>query len=466
VEVVSIETPGLGDRSYLVHDGEVGLVIDPQRDIDRTLGAAEAAGVRIAGVAETHLHNDYVSGGLELSRQLGVPYLVAAAEEVSYQREPVAGGDEREIGSLHVQVFATPGHTPHHVSYLVSDLVSGAGRQALFSGGSLLYGTVGRTDLVGTAQTEPLTRAQYRSARMLAGLPGETEVWPTHGFGSFCSSAKSSGAATSSIAAERAGNLALTIDDEDTFVARLLDGLTAYPRYYAHMAPINRAGPPAIDLRPPQVLGPEDLAAFLASPGWVIDLAGRRAYAQGHLHGSVSMELRDSFATYLGWILPWGSSIALVGDTPEQVAQAQLALARIGIDHLRGMATGPRSVLAAGVPLASYRVSDFSGLAEAWGAGSSIVVLDVRRDDERVLGGIEGSLHVPLPDLLARLDDLPAGEVWVHCATGFRASIAASLLARAGRDVVLMDDEWPQAAVVGLSVEVPGSPVPAGRSGR
>jgi hydroxyacylglutathione hydrolase len=465
VEVVTIETPGLGDRSYLVHDGRTALVIDPQRDIDRMLGAAEQARVRIAAVAETHLHNDYVSGGLELSRQLGVPYLVAAAEKVAYDREPVAGGDERELGSLHLAVLATPGHTPHHVSYLVTDPVPG-GRHALFSGGSLLYGTVGRTDLIGGAQTESLTRAQYRSARMLTRLPGETEVWPTHGFGSFCSSASPSGAAASSIAAERAGNLALTIDDEDTFVARLLDGLTAYPRYYAHMAAINRAGPPVIDLRPPQMLEPAELAELLASRGWVIDLAGRRSYAQGHLPGSVSVELRDSFATYLGWVFPWGSPLVLVGDSAQQVAEAQRALARIGIDHLRGMAVGPRSALAAGAPLDRYRVSDFRGLAQALGQGSRPVVLDVRREDERRLGVIEGSVGVPLPDLLGRLDDVPAGEVWVHCAGGYRASIAASLLARAGREVVLIDDEWPQAARAGLTVQPAATPAPAGRADR
>jgi glyoxylase-like metal-dependent hydrolase (beta-lactamase superfamily II) len=145
LQVVTIETPGLGDRSYLVHDDGVGLVVDPQRDIDRVLAAADNKGVRITHVAETHVHNDYVSGGLELSRRLTVPYLVAAADEVSFDRHPVTDSDEIDVGPLEVRVLATPGHTPHHVSYLVAD----AGRPAaLFTGGSLLYGTVGRTDLV------------------------------------------------------------------------------------------------------------------------------------------------------------------------------------------------------------------------------------------------------------------------------------------------------------------------------
>jgi hydroxyacylglutathione hydrolase len=145
VEVVAIETPGLGDRSYLLHDGEVALVVDPQRDIDGIVAAAEDAGVKITHIAETHIHNDYVSGGLELAGWTGATYLVAGDEPVSYDRMPVADGDELAVGSFTVRVLHTPGHTPHHLSYLVLE----AGEPvALFSGGSLLYGTVGRTDLI------------------------------------------------------------------------------------------------------------------------------------------------------------------------------------------------------------------------------------------------------------------------------------------------------------------------------
>jgi glyoxylase-like metal-dependent hydrolase (beta-lactamase superfamily II)/rhodanese-related sulfurtransferase len=456
LQVVTIETPGLGDRSYLVHDDGVGLVVDPQRDIDRVLAAADNKGVRITHVAETHVHNDYVSGGLELSRRLGVPYLVAAADEVSFDRHPVTDSDEIDVGPLEVRVLATPGHTPHHVSYLVAD----AGRPAaLFTGGSLLYGTVGRTDLVGAAATQALTRAQYRSARRLAAeVPDDVAVWPTHGFDSFCSSAKSSGASTSSMGQERAGNLALTMDDEEAFVAGLLKGLTAYPTYYVHMGPINRAGPPPIDLAPPQMISSAELRAGLDAGAWVVDLAERRAYARRHLKGTVSVPFGDQFATYLGWVLPWGAPLILVGDALEQVAQAQRALARIGVDHLGGAATGPRPVLAGRGPLGSYPVSNFTGLREALQSDPTLVVLDVRRDDERAQGAIEGSVHLPLQDLLARMSELPPGVMWVHCASGFRASIAASLIDRAGREVVYIDDEWPRAASSGLVLDLPAAP--------
>jgi rhodanese-related sulfurtransferase len=254
---------------------------------------------------------------------------------------------------------------------------------------------------------------------------------------------------------ERRSNLALTLDDEEAFVAQLLDGLTAYPTFYAHMGPINRAGPAPIDLRPPTVMTAAELEARLDAGAWVVDLAEREAYARGHLRRSVSVQFGDQFATYVGWVLPWGAPLILVGDALEQVAQAQRALARIGIDHLRGAATGSRTTLAGNDRLASYPVSNFRGLCEASRADPTLVVLDVRRDDERVQGAIAGSVHIPLQDLQGRMSELPSGDLWVHCASGFRASIAASLIDKAGREVVLVDDEWSRAASSGLPIEKP-----------
>jgi glyoxylase-like metal-dependent hydrolase (beta-lactamase superfamily II)/rhodanese-related sulfurtransferase len=454
LQVVIIETHGLGDRSYLAHDGRVGLVVDPQRDIDRVLDAADITGVRITHVAETHVHNDYVSGGLELSRLLGVPYLLAGAEDVSFERASVGDGDEIAVGSLRIKVLSTPGHTPHHLAYLVAE---GGRPAALFTGGSLLYGTVGRTDLIGSSATEELTRAQHRSARRLAAeVPDDVAVWPTHGFGSFCSSAKSSGAAASSVGEERSSNRALTLDDEEAFVARLLDGAGAYPTYYAHMGAINRGGPAPIDLRPPSVMNAAELKAGLDAGAWVVDLAERQAYARRHLRGSVSVPFGDQFATYLGWVLPWGAPLILVGDALEQVVQAQLALARIGVDNLRGAATGSRTTLAGTDPIASYPVSNFRGLYETSQADPTLVVLDVRREDERAQGAIAGSVHIPLQDLQRRMGELPSGALWVHCASGFRASVAASLIDRAGREVVLIDDTWSRAASSGLPTKASG----------
>jgi hydroxyacylglutathione hydrolase len=451
-EVVTIETAGLGDRSYLVHDGEHGAVIDPQRDIDRVLAAAEATAVRITHVLETHIHNDYVTGGLALARAVNADYVVAAAEDVSFGRVPAGDGDRFRSGRLTLTAMATPGHTPGHLSYVLHGAETSP--VAVFTGGSLLYGAVGRTDLISPDQTVALTRAQYRSVRRLAGeLPDPVAVYPTHGFGSFCSATPTSGS-SSTIGAERTSNIALTTDEE-SFVKSLMAGLVAYPRYYAHMGPANRRGPAAADLTAPPAAGPAELRRRIGAGEWVVDLRQRRAFAGRHLTGSVSVELGDSFATYLGWTMAWGTPLTLIGDSAGQVARGQRELARIGIDRLAGAAAGTVEHLTAGGRLSSYPVTDFAGLAASWGQAGR-VVLDVRRPDEWQAGHLAGAVHVPFWELERRSGELPAGEVWVHCASGFRASIAASLLDRAARRVVHVDDDWERAARIGLPVTAEG----------
>lgn len=436
--VVVIETPELGDRSYVVHDGAVAAVIDPQRDIDRVEAVVAALGLRVALVAETHVHNDYVTGGFELARRTGAPYLVSAADEVAFARDAVTDGDERRAGSLTLRVVATPGHTDTHLSYVVDV----GGPSAVFTGGSLLYGSVGRTDLVDAARTDELTRAQYRSARRLAALlADDVAVYPTHGFGSFCSSGSASGGAASTVGVERTRNDALVEADEDRFVARLIAGLTAYPAYYAHMSARNRQGPGPADLSAPETVDPGELRTRTKAGEWVVDLRDRAAYSAVHIHGTIGVALGPQFSTYLGWLIPWATPLTLIGDDPRQIAAAGRQLVRIGIDRPAGAALGRPGDLADPDALRGYPRATFTDLRPA----RSPVVLDVRRDDERVIGSIPGSVHIPLHSLLSRLGEVPDGQLWVHCASGYRASIAASLLARAGRDVVLIDDDYPGA---------------------
>jgi rhodanese-related sulfurtransferase len=351
---------------------------------------------------------------------------------------------------------ATPGHTPGHLSYVLH--AEAAAPVAVFTGGSLLYGAVGRTDLIGPDQTAGLTRAQYRSVRRLASdLPDPVAVYPTHGFGSFCSATPASGT-SSTIGAERVANIALTSDDEEGFVKELMAGLNAYPRYYEHMGPVNRRGPDAPDLAAPPASGPAGLRRRIAAGDWVVDLRQRRDFAGRHLAGSVSVELGDSFATYLGWTMAWGTPLTLIGDSAGQVTRAQRELARIGIAPAAA-ATGTTDQLAGGQPadggVSSYQVSDFAGLAAGWGVAGR-VVLDVRRPDEWQAGHLAGAAHIPFWEVEGRTGEVPAGEVWVHCASGFRASIAASLLDRAGRRVVHVDDDWARAERLGLPVTTEG----------
>jgi hydroxyacylglutathione hydrolase len=454
LQVEVIETGELGDRSYVAHDGSTAVVIDPQRDLDRVQSLLDDHGLTVAAVAETHIHNDYVTGGFELARQTGADYLVCADDPVRFARRPVADGDTLTYGTLTLRTVATPGHTHTHLAYAVTAADDEDGRVAVFTGGSLLYGSVGRTDLLGSQYTDELTRAQFHSARRLLSLFPETaEVFPTHGFGSFCSSGSAAGGESSTLGQEKERNDALTEHDEDAFVARLVANLTAYPAYYAHMAPRNIAGPGPADLSPPEPVDTDQLHKRIDAGEWVVDLRNRTLYSAGHLPGTIGIELGQQFATYLGWLMPWDTPLTLVGESQEQVADAQRQLVRIGIERPDGAAVGDVESMADGGTLAAYPRRTFADLrSQVLGkADAAAVVLDVRRDDERAEGGIPGSTHIPMHSLLERLDDVPPGTAWVHCASGFRASIAASLLQRAGRDVVLVDDEYEQARRLGLT---------------
>lgn len=448
MQVSVIETPQLGDRSYLVHDGSVALVIDPQRDTDRVVKAAADAGVRITHVAETHMHNDYVTGGLGLATQTGAVYLVNAADRVQFERQPITDGDVITVGALRVKAVATPGHTHTHLSYIVTH----DGEQAVFSGGSLLYGSVGRTDLVHADDTVKLTHDQYASVRRLVSESApEAPLYPTHGFGSFCSSGPASGASASTVGEQRDSNHALTDPDEEHFVQELIANLTAYPSYYAHMSPANAAGPEPADLTVPESLNAEELGRRLAGGEWVVDLRNRVAFASNHLQGTVSFEYGDGslFTTFLGWVLPWKEQLTLVG-SHDDVENAIRDLSRIGIDSLDAALGTDPAQLAPNVPVTSYPQVGWEEMLETRPADEK--VLDVRRVDEYRASHLPGVVNIPLHELLGRLGEVPAGRLWVHCGSGYRAGIAASLLERAGHDVVHINAMFGDAEASGVSL--------------
>ena len=442
-----IETPSLGDRSYLVHDGAVAAVIDPQRDIDRIQQVADEHRVRITHVLETHLHNDYVSGGLALAGALGAAYVVSAEETVAFDRQPVRDGDLLHIGRMRLRTLATPGHTHHHVAYALEN--AGGDVQAVFTGGSLLFGATGRTDLVSPADTDRLTRAQYHSVRRLAAeLPSAAQVMPTHGFGSFCSATPTSGNA-STLAEQQQVNPALT-QSEQAFLEELIAGLDAYPAYYTHMMPANSAGAAGPQLSMPQPVDVDQVRARVAAGEWVVDLRKQTVFAEGHLAGTASFELSDSFVTYLGWLHPWQAPLTLIGESPEQVLAARRELTRIGVDRVDGAFVGDPAANAPPAEVRSYPVGDFAGLA-ARITQSEVIVLDTRRNDERKQAAIPRSLHIPLHELTGRLDEVPEKEVWVHCGSGYRAGIATSLLDNGKRRVVHINDAFDHAIDLNLT---------------
>lgn len=437
-----VETSSLGDRSYVVTADGIAVVIDPQRDIDRVLTVVDEHGARITHVLETHLHNDYVTGGLELARTVAAQYVVPGSEELGYPSHRVGDGDVVDAGPFTLRVLHTPGHTLEHVSYALDDA---SGRTVgVFTGGSMLFDATGRTDLLGEEHTRGLTSAQFRSVRRLADeLPAEAQVYPTHGFGSFCS-ASAVDRDESTLGEQRHSNPALT-RDEKTFVDELLAGLSDYPAYYAHMGVINREGPQPVDLSPPRRTDIDELRERIEAGEWVVDLRHRTAFAAGHLGGSFGFELSDSFVNYLGWLYARGTPLSLIGDDEEQILAARRELVRIGVDRIEGAApfdgTGPAR---------SYPVADFTELAAHLG-GTGVVMLDVRRTDEFDESHIPGAVNIPLHDLAERLGELPDGRIWVHCVSGYRAAVAASILDRGERPVVLIDDNYSRATELGLT---------------
>ena len=448
LRVVALDTPTLGDRSYLAHDGTVALVVDPQRDIDRVLAVLEEHRLRLAAVFETHIHNDYVTGGYALAAATGAAYHVNAEDPVTFERTPVRDGHVVHVGErMSVRAVATPGHTYTHLSFALHDAARGGEAVAVFTGGSLLYGATGRPDLLGPDHTHDLVRLQHASAHRLADLlPDDAEVLPTHGFGSFCAATQAE-ATSSTIGAERRLNPVLT-QDLDQYVKELLDGLDVWPAYYAHMAPANLAGPSAPDLTPPSPAEAGELRRRIDDGEWVVDLRTRVAFAAGHVPGSFNFGLDGSFATYLGWLIAWGAPLTLLAETPEEIAEAQRELVRIGIDRVEAAATGAVEEWAP-EGRATLQRATFADLAQVL-HHRPVEILDVRRRLEWEDLHVTGARHIPLHELPQRLDEVPDGEVWVHCAAGYRASIAASFLAAAGRRVVAVDDEFERVTATGL----------------
>jgi hydroxyacylglutathione hydrolase len=434
MEVRSIRTPGLGDATYvLVHEG-TGVVVDPQRDVGRFLDASEAAGAEVRWVLETHLHNDYVSGGRELARRAGAELVLPAAAVVPFEHTPAFHQEELKGDGLTIRPIHTPGHTPEHTSYLV--LIDGE-PVALFSGGSLLVAAAGRSDLLGMDRARQLALAQYRSVRRLAELPDAVELFPTHGEGSFCT-ASGAGQTTSTIGREKATNPVLRYPDAEAFVAGELAGLAPYPRYYAHMGPINLRGPEPMG--DPDV--PELTAGDVAAMDEVTIVDGRpaAAYAAGHIPGSLNVALGDQFGVWVGWVVAFNTPLVLVLDDDQDSTEAVTQLARIGFDRVRGVLRGVKAWAATGAHLATFRRVDREEFLAAVQAGD-VQVLDVRAPDEWAAGHLDGSLHAYTPDLV---DTFPAGleldrPVWVACAGGGRAAIAASLLQARGFAPVLVD---------------------------
>jgi len=437
-QVLVVSTPGLGNSTYLIASGDEAVVIDPPRDGWRVTEVAEERGWRVTHALETHVHNDYLSGARELRSSHQTRIVAPAKGRYLFPYQPADEGFSIDLGGGGLVARATPGHTPEHISWELQD---GAGRpRALFSGGSLLIGGVCRTDLLGDARVAELTEAQYRSMRRLAELPDDVVVYPTHGAGSFCVAGDADGPVHSTIGALKRWNPAFAAPDLATFDQQLVAGRTRYPTYYRRMAPLNRRGPRLLGgASAPRPLPAHEVARAQQAGTWLIDVRDRWAFAARHVKGSWNIELGDSLAAYVGWLLPFDAPICLIVDDPVQEVESIDELARIGFDHVVGhLHGGLDGWVASGGETSSYETAGWQELqsyaaGDGGDGGAAKHILDVRQPYEWAAEAIPGSRRIFVADLPGELSSLDRDAAWlVACRTGARAAIAASLLDAAG----------------------------------
>lgn len=442
IQVINIDTPTIGDRGYIAHDGKTALVVDPQRDIDRVEQVLADHSLELGAVVETHMHNDYVSGGLVLARKHQAKYITNADDPVAFERLAAHDLDEFSIGNFGIKALHTPGHTFTHLSYI---LVDEQGKPTgIFTGGSLLHGSTGRPDLLGQDHATKLAQLQHGSAhRIVDLLEDSTPIFPTHGFGSFCAATSTSGD-SSTIKDEKITNPALQLTVEQ-FVSETLAGLDTFPAYYKHMGPANHAGAGAIDLSELPRLSTDELLKRIAGDNWVVDLREKDSWARAHLSGTVNFGVSGSFATYLGWLFPYEKELVLISDKSSDISVAQRELVRIGIDRPSASYVGEMTNFSNTL---ETKVVEFKDVPQAL-TDSEIIVLDVRRNSERQGSHIAGSRHIPLHELSNRINELSKDKIyWVHCAGAYRAAIAASILQNADLNVVLINESYDRALQV------------------
>jgi glyoxylase-like metal-dependent hydrolase (beta-lactamase superfamily II)/rhodanese-related sulfurtransferase len=444
-EVLRFTDRGLGNDSYLLVSGRIAVALDPARDVRRYFEASLLRGASIVAAVETHLHADFVSGARQLAAR-GAKVYASAAGDLSFPHHPVRDRERVRADGLSLRALATPGHSPEHLALLVEE----TDPPILFTGGALIPGGAARTDLLGEDRTVELAKALYRTFHeRLAQLPDETVVHPTHGAGSFCSTGGGgSEERSTTLGFERKHNPLFNADSEEAFVETLLSGYGLYPPYFLRLREVNRTGPRVLDSPPALLrLEPTDVERELAAGSWALDARATKAYAAGHLRGSLTVPLDGgSFAVRLGWVVPWETRLVLVADDEAAALKAAIKAAGIGYEDLAGWATFD-SLHDAGMPTTETPIVDAEEVARRLEGTDQPIVLDVRHPPEWKEGTLPGAMTVEFGALAQGIpDELRRGPVITYCATGARAGVAASLLERAGVERVSVfpggPDEW------------------------
>ena len=423
---------GLGHASYLIGSDTTreAAVVDPRRDVAAYLDAAREAGLRITHVLETHVHNDFLSGAKAIVERLGAEHIASAAAGLQFPHHGVREGDQLRLGEMGVHVLFTPGHTPEHVSYVVSDTSRAEEPVLVFTGGDLLVGSVGRPDLLGPRLARELAPQLYDSVfGKLLKLQDYVEVLPTHGAGSFCGKSISS-KRTSTIGYERRFSPALQHTTKSDFVNFVLASNPSIPAYYARMRPANQQGPDGFEAPTPRPLSVAELQHVLGHGAVALDTRSPGAFGSGHVPGAYNVGLGPMLATWVGSLIPYDVPIVLVLERESDWNDVVTALARVGYDtaswYLKG---GMAAWQEAGLPLARIEEIDVCELERRRRALDDLTVLDVRMESEWQSGHISSALHVPLHQLPGRLHELDQTcPTAVICGTGYRSSVAGSVL--------------------------------------
>ncbi len=429
----------LAHASYLLGSEGEAVVVDPQRDVDLYIKAAEEHGLTIRHIFETHLHADFVSGHKELAARTGAKIYFGAQAGATFAHVAVRDGFELQVGKLRVSALETPGHTLESICLVVTDEEKSKKPWAVLTGDTLFIGDVGRPDLSRTHTPEQLAGLLYDSLHnKLLKLPDEVLVYPAHGAGSLCGR-NMRAERSSTIGTERLTNYALQIPSREEFIKQLTSNLPARPEYFLQDAEINRGGAPALaELPELKAISPAELKALLEESVLALDIRPGDQFATGHVPGSVNIPLSGQFASWAGSMIGLSSHPVLIADTPEQLSEARLRLARVGIEGERGYLEGgiagwEQSGFALAV-LPEISVQDLQKkLSE-----NRINVLDVRREGEWMAGHIDGAgwwpldrFHIAPPEVDLNI------PLAVHCQSGYRSIIACSLLQRAGFQNVL-----------------------------
>ena len=429
----------LSQASYLVGDEGSGraVVVDPRRDVAVYLDEADDHGLTIERVIETHVHADFLSGHLELAEQTGAVISYGSGARLEFPAEQLVDGQRISLGDVTLEIMSTPGHTPESICIVVYEHADDTVPYGVLTGDTLFVGDVGRPDLLASADpdlsAEALARQLYHSLHdRLMQLPDATRVFPAHGAGSSCGKQLST-ETSSTIGSQRASNYALQPMSEDDFVATVTEGQPSRPNYFEFDAQRNREVRPLLDDDPPPAVSLDDVLGRQVAGAVLLDCREPADFAAGHVRGAVNIGLQGRFAEWAGDVLSPQRDIVLVGD-PAAATEAKLRLARVGYDRVVGQLADPAAVFSANpeVVVASSRLTA-AQLATVIEQRSDVQLIDLRDSAEAQGRVLPGARLVPLAALTESLDDLDrAAPVVVYCASGYRSSIAASVLAAAG----------------------------------